>query len=176
MNNKKNLIVCGPIGSGKTSIAKIVCEEFGYNFISMYKVMREIKENNINTNKLIQSEISKWLNEFDNDNNYVIDCDCFIMPDDFNELNISDKYNIIFLGFYSLDKEDIFNIMSNGYKRKNIEFDTDELKKKIDEIKTVSLKLHDESIKYGYNFFDLNIDKEIYINEVVKFLKENKFI
>lgn len=172
MGSNKHLIICGTVGSGKTTLCKHISEDYNCDYISMYKLMENITE----YDKQVKfNKINEWLYSLDNNKKMIIDCDCFIMPEDFNKLNNS-NFNIIFLGFYSCDKDTIFDLMYENYKKKNIEISKEKLKEKIKNIKAISIKIHDDCIKYGYTFFDLNKDKKVYLEEIESFLIKNKYI
>ena len=167
----KNLIICGLVGTGKTTIAKNICEELNYEYVDLYEKIDE----NIDTkdkekaSKLLAKDINKYLiNAIDK--KCIIDCDYLILPNEFYCCDAKDNYNIIYLGFNSVDIELLFKKFSEDYKKKNITYDSKELRKQIEYFKYISNKVYLDCQKYNYKYFELNKEKSLVIEEIKKYI------
>lgn len=167
----KNLIICGLVGTGKTTIAKKICEELNYEYIDLYdkingKIDTKDKEN---ASKLLAKDINKYLMNV-SENKCIIDCDYLILPNEFYNCDAKVNYNIIYLGFNNVDVELLFNKFSDDYKKKNITYDSEKLRNQIEYFKYISNKVYLDCKKYNYKYFDLDKEKSLVIDEIMNFI------
>ena len=157
----KNIILCGLIGTGKTTIAKQYSEKFGYEYIDLYDVINSDYSDNdkINASNVLKNEIDNYLFKRSKDK-VIIDCNYLILPDDYANYQFNDNYEIIYLGFNDIDINVLFEKFSKDYEKKNIDFDSEELKSQLLYLNKISKKVYEDCKKYNYKYFDINKDKK----------------
>lgn len=165
----KNIIICGLVGTGKTTISKKIEKELGYKYIDLYEIVKNNVEDKEQASSECASLIDNYLLSLNNDK-YVIDCDYLILPKEFNEYISKDKYEIIYLGFKDVDFNVLYNKFKNDYIKRNKEFDDNKLKKQLKYMNDISTKVFNDCQKYNYKFFDINKDKSILIEKIYKYV------
>jgi len=167
----KNIILCGLIGTGKTTIAKQYSEKFGYEYIDLYDVLNlDINDDDKEyASKFLKDEIDNYLIKKTTDK-CIIDCNYLILPQDFVNYNSNKYYEIIYLGFNDIDVNMLFEKFSNDYEKKNINYDTVELKKKLFYFNEISKKVYNDCKKYNYKYFDINKDKKSVLEEISEYM------
>lgn len=143
-----NIIICGLKGTGKTTLSKLISENFNYSYINDYKIC----SNNINEEQII--------NFINNNDNFVIDLCYSLKPNSCTKLK-----NVIcyFLGFVTVNETLLFNLLKN--KGKNIT--KTEVKNNIAKCK----QMQEECKINNIPFYDINKDRQIILNEILTDLK-----
>lgn len=167
----KNIIICGLVGTGKTTIAKKIENELSYNYIDLYNIIKVDFSDKEKASKEYASKIDDYLLSLKSDK-YVIDCDYLILPEDFNNYKSKNKYEIIYLGFNDIDFDVLYNKFKNDYIKKNKRFDDNKLVSELKYIKEISKKVFNDCKKYNYKFFDINKDKSILVEEIYKYITD----
>lgn len=167
----KNLIICGLNGTGKTTIAKHYSEELGYEYIDLYDVINSNfnDDDKINASNILKDEIDNYLSKKSKDK-CIIDCNYLILPDDFINYQSNQVYEIIYLGFNDIDVDVLFEKFSKDYEKKNINYDSNELKYRLVYFNEISKKVYEACKKYNYKYFDINKDKKLVLEEISEYI------
>ena len=165
----KNIIVCGLIGTGKTTICQKISKKLNMKYIDLYSIVdsKEISQDKFQMSKMLKVKIDNYLETLDN---CVIDCDYLILPKDFNEYRVNKNFNIIYLGFNDVNINLLLNKFIMDYESKNIKYDKEKLFEKLKYYKSVSNKVYKDCKKYNYKFFDINRNKQEVIDEVLNYI------
>lgn len=167
----KNIIICGLNGTGKTTIAKQYCEKLGYQYIDLYDVINSYfnDDNKVDASNVLKEEIDNYLFKRSKDK-VIIDCNYLILPVDFINYHSNQDYEIIYLGFYDIDVDVLFEKFSKDYEKKNINYDSSELKNKLIYFNEISKKVYNDCKKYNYKYFDINKDKKLVLEEISEYI------
>ena len=94
----KNIIICGLIGTGKTTLAKKISQNLNYEYIDLNKKMSIYKHGNDKEllSKELRKEIDKYIYKIENS---VIDCEYLILPEDYSNYLSKNKCDIIYFGY-----------------------------------------------------------------------------
>ena len=166
------ILICGLPGTGKTTLSHIIAEKYGFVVKNDFSIFNELSINikNQENKKKVSKDYSKLL--FDHmqktQGNVVYDFEYSILPSDLIHFDL-DKFKIVFLGFYSLPEEIIFNLFRKSSANEKVA--DDELKHKIMLYKSLSKACREECEKYGFKFFDINKDRNIIFDEILKYFE-----
>lgn len=166
------ILICGLPGTGKTTLSHIIAEKYGFATKNDFSIFKELNINieNQEDKKGVSKKYSKLLFEYmqKTQENVVFDFEYSILPSELKHLDLND-FKIIYLGFYSLSEETIFNLFRKSSANEKI---SDEgLKHKIAYYKNLSKIVKEECEKYGFKFFDVDKDRKIIFNEILNFIK-----
>lgn len=168
------ILICGLPGTGKTTLSHIIAEKYGFAIKNDFSIFKELDINieNQEDKKCVSKNYSKLLFEYMQkmQGNVVFDFEYSILPSELKHLDLDD-FEIMYLGFYSLSEEIIFNLFRKSSANEKIS--DEELKHKVALYKTLSKICKEECEKYGFKFFDVNKDRQIIINDILKLLKLN---
>ena len=166
------ILICGLPGTGKTTLSHIIAEKYGFVVKNDFSIFNELSINikNQENKKKISKDYSKLLYGYmqKTQGNVVYDFEYSILPNELKHFNL-DKFKIVFLGFYSLPEEIIFNLFRKSST--NDKMTDEELKHKIMLYKRLSKNCKEECEKYGFKFFDINKDRNIIFDEILKYFK-----
>lgn len=159
-------------GTGKTTLSHIIAEKYGFVVKNDFSIFNELRINikNKENKKKVSKDYSKLLFGYmqKTQGNVVYDFEYSILPSDLIHFDL-DNFKIVFLGFYSLPEEIIFNLFRKSST--NGKMTDDELKHKIMLYKSLSKNCKEECEKYGFKFFDINKDRNIIFDEILKYFK-----
>ncbi len=165
------ILICGLPGTGKTTLSHMIAEKYGFNVKNDFSIFQELNINisNLEDKKTVSKKFSKLLFEYMQKapDNSVFDFEYSILPSELKCFELDD-FKIVYLGFYSLPDETIFNLFRKSSANEKV---TDnELKHKITLYKNLSKICKEECEKYGFAFFDVNKDRKIIFDEILKFI------
>ncbi len=168
---RMKILICGLPGTGKTTLSNIIAEKYGFNVKNDFTIFQELNINvsNLEDKKNVSKNFSKLLFEYMQNapDNSAFDFEYSILPSDLKCFELND-FKIIYLGFYNLSEETIFNLFRKSSANEKV---TDnELRRKISLYKNLSVKCKEECDKYGFAFFDVNKDRKIIFDEILKFI------
>ena len=159
------IIICGAIGSGKTTLSHHIENEYNYTYISDWDIFKNngvlVDSNTMDySTKTMHSHLilDSVINTKDN---VVVDCDFSVSP------SVAKEYQditIIYLGFNSLKEDvlfDLFNKNDSGSKY---------TKTMIKDIKNLSHSFYTECQKLGLRFFDITKEKSLVQKDVLDYL------
>lgn len=168
------ILICGLPGTGKTTLSHILAEKYGFNVKNDFTIFQELNINisNLEDKKCVSKNFSKLLFEYmqNTPDNVVFDFEYSILPSDLKCSELDD-FKIIYLGFYSLKEETMFNLFRKSSANEKVT--DDELRRKITLYKNLSKICKEECDKFGFAFFDVNKDRKIIFDEILKFIKFN---
>lgn len=98
----ENIIVCGTVGTGKSSITKKISKEFKMTYINDWALFKELGMSKKPSSKLFSKIIATFLKD---KQNIVLDLDMSIMPKDFAKNNINAK--VYYIGFVDVLKKEL---------------------------------------------------------------------
>ena len=169
------ILIVGLPGTGKTTFAKILKEKYGFQSISDWDIFAE---NNIKTNAkenkiAISSQYSKiLLNQINAlPDNFVVDLEYSISPNDFVQHNTDKSLKIVYLGFISLENNTLFNLFRKNKANKN--YSDSQLMEQINFYKEMSKQYQHQCNQHNISFFDINKDRQEAINDILKHLNLN---
>lgn len=166
------ILICGLPGTGKTTLSHILAENYGFNVKNDFTIFQELNINisNLEDKKCVSKNYSKLLFEYMQKapDNSVFDFEYSILPSDLKCFKLGD-FKIVYLGFYSLPEETIFNLFRKSSANEKVT--DDELRNKITLYKNLSIECKEECEKYGFKFFDVNKDRKIFFDEILKFIR-----
>ena len=165
----KNIIICGLIGTGKTTLAKKISKELGYEYVYLNNLLNTTVDinNKINASQNLRNEIDNLLKTCDS---CVIDCEYLILPEQYVLYKNKESYEIIYLGFNNVDVNVLFDKFVLDYKVKNIKYDDEQLMSSLKYFKEISKKVCDDCNKYNFKFFDVCKDKNLVIQEAYEYI------
>jgi len=170
------VIICGLPGTGKTSLAQLILNEYQYRIISDWSIF---EQNNIIVNKnenknIVSGKYSRLLldNISNQNDNVVVDLEYSISPSDFIEYNQYSDIKIVYLGFLSVDEETLFHLFRNSDS--NNKYTDDELKLQIKSYKEISVEYKQQCDKCNIKFFDINKLRKLVWREVLDYLDIRK--
>lgn len=155
----KNIIICGLIGTGKTTLAKIISKELGYKYVDL--------NNKIYASQNLRDEIDNLLKTLDK---CAIDCEYLILPEQYILYKNREECTIVYLGFNNVDINVLYDKFVQDYKNKNIKYDEKKLMGTLKYFKDISKKVCDDCNKYGFKFFDICKDKNLVIQEAYEYI------
>ena len=79
-----------------------------------------------------------------------------------------DNVSIVYLGFVSVDEETLFNLFRKS--KSNDKYTDKELKEQIKFFKEMSLDYKSQCEQNNLKFFDVNTDRKIIFEEILKYL------
>ena len=168
------LIICGLPGTGKTSLAHIICDEYKYRTISDWEIFGEynIVINKSEDKNIVSKKYSKLLLDYINNqnDNIIVDLEYSISPSDFVKYNNYSDVFIIYLGFASVDEKTLFNLFRNS--ESNNKYTDDELQLQIKFYKEMSVEYKQQCDKLEIKFFDINKDRKIIFESIMNAIKE----
>ena len=160
----------------KNNYSKKIENELNYKYIDLYDVIISDFQDKQKASEEYADQIDDYLSNLV-DENYVIDCDYLVLPEEFNNYKCKDKYDIVFLGFNDINFNILYSKFKNDYIKKNKDFDDVKLIKELKYMKEISNKVFEDCKKYNYKFFDINKDKSILIEEIYEYIsKKTKYI
>lgn len=167
------ILICGLPGTGKTSFAKRVFEEYKFRIISDWDIFDKfnIKINQYENKNIVSENYSKLLLNYINDqnDNIVADLEYSISPNDFIKYNNFQNVQIIYLGFVSIGEKILFNLFRNSDS--NNKYTDNELVKQIKFYKDMSILYKEQCDNVGLKFFDINKDRKEIQKEILKYLQ-----
>lgn len=165
------ILICGLPGTGKTTLSKILSREFGFNVKNDFLIFNElnIKIENEEDKRVISKKYSTLLFEYmkNEKDKYVFDFEYSILPNDLKQFNL-DNFKVVYLGFCDLSNETLFGLFRNS--QSNNEKTDENLKREISVYKNLSQICKEECEESGFQFFDVNKDRNIIFDEIIKFL------
>ena len=165
----KNIIICGLIGTGKTTLSKRIAQEKGYQYVDLNSLLKNriYNSNKELASKILFNEIKTLITPL---KNCVIDCEYLILPEQYNMHNYKNNCNIVYLGFHNADINVLFNKFSADYKKKNIDFDEQKLMEQLIYFKKISDRVFDDCNKYNLKYFDISREKSEVLEEVYNYI------
>ena len=166
----KNIIICGLIGTGKTTLAKKVSQNLNYNYIDLNKKVNTdtFESDKEFLSKKLRQQIDNYIYKLKNS---VIDCEYLILPNDYSNYLSKDICDIIYLGFYDVDINILYDKFVQDYKSKGKKYDETDLLNQLKYFKKISEKIYNDCKKYGYKFFDISKDKSIVLEEIYSYIE-----
>lgn len=168
------ILICGLPGTGKTTLSHISAENYGFNVKNDFTILKELNIDieNQEDKKYVSKNYSKLLLDYMQkmQGNVVFDFEYSILPSELINFEL-DNFKIIYLGFYSLSEEIIFNLFRKSSSNAN--FTDEDLKHKTKLYKNLSRECKEECEKHGFTFYDVNKDRKIIFDKILKFLKLN---
>ena len=166
----KNIIICGLIGTGKTTLTKKISQNLNYEYIDLNKKMNTHKYGNNKElfSKELGQKIDKYIYKIENS---VIDCEYLILPEDYSNYLSKNKCDIIYLGFYDVDINVLYDKFVQDYKSKEKSYDKKTLLNHLKYFKDISRKVYNDCKKYNYKFFDISKDKAEVLKEVYSYIE-----
>ena len=180
----KNIIILGAARSGKSTLAKMLHEEYNYSIISIDSFISALCDtfpnlgithsNTDNKFKLMPlfvfSYMSKIINEYPNQK-FVLE-GWHVYPNDIYEVFKKNDVKIICLGYTKISCEDSFKIirnneMENSYTKK---MSDEKLKQLISKHIEYSKVLQEQCKEKGIKFFDTSFDRKNVLKNVMKYL------
>lgn len=166
------ILICGLPGTGKTTLSNIIAKKYKYSIESDFSIFRELNINIINREdkKFISKNYSQLLYDYikNANDNIVFDFEYSILPKELAKYQLC-NLKIVYLGFDTLSNETMFNLFRKSCANREIE-DT-ELKRRILSYKILSKIYKRQCEDYGFKFFDINKDREIIFDEILKFIE-----
>jgi shikimate kinase len=172
----KNVSLIGFMGSGKSTIGKILAKDLNFLFIDVDKIIEYISEMTISEifNKYgeeyfrkLESEVIKKIYV---NNNCIFACGGGVFLKKRN-INVIKKNSLVI--YLEISEEEAFNRLKNSNNRPLIEFgDEDSKKEKISKLLEQRRQIYEENcdIKINTN----NKKPQEIKDEILKFLKDNK--
>ncbi len=166
----KNIFIGGVAKSGKSTFAKKICRDNKYNHIPIDYFTASFKRNypevGIISNVVINSETSNKLSLFlstvisiidTTDEKFILDS-AHVMPKDIVRYLDKDKWDIYFLGYPNIDKEEKFSIIRKYEKKDDWTFKRSdiELLDILDKLILISKNIEKECLELGINFIDVS--------------------
>ena len=167
----KNIFIGGVAKSGKSTLAEKICKGEKYNHIPIDYFTASLKRNfpdvGIVSNVVINDETSSKLsillstviNIIDTkDEKFILDS-AHVMPKDIIKYLDKDKWDIYFIGYPNISKEDKFSIIRKyesvddwTYKRSD-----EELLDILDKLIFISKEIEKECVELGIKFIDTSL-------------------
>lgn len=168
----KHIFIGGVAKSGKSTLAEKLCQNKNYNHIPLDYFASSLKHNfpetKITSNVIINEESSKNLSLLlsrvinimnDKEEPFIIDS-AHILPKHIMEYMDLNKWDIYFIGYPNITKEDKFNILrkydkETDWTRKRTD---EELLNTIDKLITLSKQIEQECLELNIPFIDTSKD------------------
>lgn len=166
-----NIIICGLIGTGKTTLSKKISNDLHYKYIFLDELLNKSINSNdkLTASAKLNNDIENYLRDI---NNCVIDCEYLIMPSQYFNSRYKDNCLIIYLGFSSVDINVLVEKFKTDYEKRKIEFKEEELVNRLKYYKEISNYVCNECQKYNYKFFDIAKEKSIVLDDVYIYVLE----
>lgn len=180
--NNKNIVILGAARSGKSTLAKILQEEYNYSIISIDSFVSALRDafpelgithsNTENKFKLlpqfVYSYMKKIIKEYPNQK-FVLE-GWHVYPDDMAKLFANDDVKMICLGYNEISCDEALTLIrvnenANSYTKN---MSDDEVKRLILNHIEYSRILKEKCIDYGIEFWDTSFDREKKLKEIVK--------
>ena len=168
----KHIFIGGVAKSGKSTLAEKLCQNKNYNHIPLDYFASSLKHNfpetKITSNVIINEESSKNLSLLlsrvinimnDKEEPFIIDS-AHILPKHIMEYMDLNKWDIYFIGYPNITKEDKFNILrkydkETDWTRKRTD---EELLNTLDKLVTLSKQIEQECLELNIPFIDTSKD------------------
>ena len=168
----KHIFIGGVAKSGKSTLAEKLCQNKNYNHIPLDYFASSLKHNfpetKITSNVIINEESSKNLSLLlsrvinimnDKEEPFILDS-AHILPKHIMEYMDLNKWDIYFIGYPNITKEDKFNILrkydkETDWTRKRTD---EELLNTIDKLITLSKQIEQECLELNIPFIDTSKD------------------
>jgi 2-phosphoglycerate kinase len=168
----KHIFIGGVAKSGKSTLAEKLCQNKNYNHIPLDYFASSLKHNfpetKITSNVIINEESSKNLSLLlsrvinimnDKEEPFIIDS-AHILPKHIMEYMDLNKWDIYFIGYPNITKEDKFNILrkydkETDWTRKRTD---EELLDTLDKLITLSKQIEQECLELNIPFIDTSKD------------------
>ena len=168
--NMKTIFIVGLPGTGKTTLSKKLVDILNFNYINDYEILYDI-DVEIESDRLILSKLySKNLLTFAerNENNFVIDCNYSLLPNEFVKFDKKENFIYIVLGFAKLQKEKLFY----QFRRKDKVTSDDELMGRIEYYLEISEVVKNQCKNLNITYFEISENRDEELEKVFNYLKE----
>ena len=183
----KDILICGIPRSGKTTLAKMLCQKFNYNFYSVdtlvstfqkvYPQLDISHKDGLKTSELFAPFLHEYLSRLQKfrTTRFVVE-GYHMFPKDLSSFVLKDNFEIVYLGYPSLSPQQIVESI------RKYDTDADWTKKKSDvELFELAELFNQRNIlfqkdckKYGFQFFDVGIDREKTLAKIEKMLTKDE--
>lgn len=184
----KNIIIGGTVRSGKTTLANLLREKFGYSKVESDTVVNAFDKvfpefgithkDAVLAREIYEPFLFEMLNGFYRDLKYTGNITVFpgaqFLPDNLSRYEKLDNYIVVFLGFDSEQPEELLKVIrqndtSNDWTHKK----TDEwlmvfCKNIIEE----SEKIKADCKKFGFYYFNTFQDRVLVLNQICNLIKK----
>lgn len=161
-----NIVIFGLPGTGKTTLCKNLCKKYNYNYITDYDILSQLGYKFENSVEIIDIDFSNLISSFFIDNepkNCIFDFNYIISPAKISKIANYNEMVILYLGFYDINKEDLFD----KFAEINPELKNNELTEIVNLFVEVSNKYKMLCDENKIDFISINYDK----NEILKKLQ-----
>ena len=165
------IVINGLPGTGKTTLAKKLVNEYGYRYINDWEIFKErnIAISEFEDKKLISKNHSKLIADCIVENQrgkVVFDLEYSISPEDLVGHKLKDITQVVYLGFATLPNEIMFELFRKSPSNNDV--NDYELKKKIDFYKDASLEYQNQCKDHNIEFVDISNDRQIILNDLLQ--------
>ncbi|MBO7218878.1 MAG: hypothetical protein J6V40_02770 [Clostridia bacterium] len=167
------IILCGAVGSGKTTIAHFIEKEYGFKYILDLDILKE-KGISLDDDKCDFETITKYSNIIldyltNSDGNIVLDSAFSVAPSAIKNYN---NLTYICMGFSSVAEDTLFSQFRSSSA--NDKYTDSKLKHNIGIYKNLSALFLKECEKCGVKFFDISKQKELVAKDILEYLNLDK--
>lgn len=166
------ILICGLPGTGKTTLSHIIAEKYGFNVENDFSIFKElgIIINNYEDKENISKNYSNLLLEhiINSKTISVFDFEYSVLPSELEKFK-PNEIMVVYLGFVGLSEDTLFELFRKN--QSNAEMSNEELKHKISLYKNLSKVCKEDCEKHGFPFFDINKDRPLIFEEVLKTIK-----
>lgn len=173
------IIINGLPGTGKTMIAQHIQKEYGYTYINDWDILKnngillDNRDDKYDISKSHATIIKKYIEDNSN-KKIVLDLEYSITPSDYIKHGLDKVSTTIYLGFYSIDSETLFDLFCKSSSNNGLSFE--ELKDKIALYKKYSAEYMEDCKKNDITFIDVCKDRNLIQDEVITMLKKARVI